>query len=186
MTKQEVLGKAQPLVRQLAKCFAVTCPEVHAVKRIDNSRYVLGRYLSSFPEEQPEILLRVDAFTIDILLHEFAHHLQTLRHGDKYGDLPSDVEAHGEEFFDQLWIVASHYYGNAEKYSWEWNEQGCPQTLRLNERLEIPPLVELLKKQNLEDFKDFVRRLKKERTHCKACGAATGDGRIKKAAKAGK
>jgi|SRR5579883_1547142 len=177
MTKKEVLAVAQPLVQQLAKCFAAPCPHVHACREIALAEYgktnTLGLYTTDIDEE-PRILLRIDTFRVDIVLHEFAHHLQAMKYENRHGELPPEMEVHGKEFFDELWQVASHYYGDAGNYDW-MDEDECG--VRAADLMMVPPLMLQLLKQHRDVFGEYVQKREKEMVPCKACAAAAGAGR---------
>ncbi len=180
MTKKEVLAIAEPLVQQLAKCCksASPCPEVRACGQIGRNPDYLGYY--RYYTTPPVISLRIRGFTIDTVLHEFAHHLQSLKYGDARGEIPLEMEVHGKEFLEELWRVTSHYYGDAEKYCWGTEDDlimndGCYVTLI--RRTTMPPLAYELLKQHPEVFSEYVRKREKEMVPCKACAAAAGAGR---------
>src|SRR6266850_952714 len=143
--KKEILATSRPLVQQLARCFNKgRCPEVKVYGRLVGLR---GQYCSDF--DPPLIKLDVRSFAIDVVLHEFAHHLQSVKHGDA-------TEAHGPEFFEALLLVANHYYGDPEMYDWE-AERHCPQTIeRFRKSSEVPPLLDFLRQTDPKLFEDYA------------------------------
>jgi hypothetical protein len=134
----------------------------------------LGAYTSDIDEE-PRIFLKIRTFKVDILLHEFAHHLQSLKYDDQHGELPPGMEVHGKEFFDDLWRVSSHYYGDAGKYDWMDDVEECG--ARAADMILAPPLAVELWKQLPDVFSEYVRKREKEMVPCKSCAAAAGAGR---------
>jgi len=165
MSKKKVLATARPLVHQLAKCFCCPCPVVHAYSCIEDEKFVAGRYYGG---QNPEIALRVRRFTTPTVLHEFAHHLQCLEYKD--GLLPDNSDVHGQEFFKQLLLVTSHYYGDPEHYDWVTGEVACPQTVkRFQQSNEMPPLVSLLKEGYPQAFENYVRSRQRAMVPCRLC-----------------
>jgi hypothetical protein len=167
--KKEVVAKALPLVQQLSRCFGVTCPEVRAYTQI---AYVRGRYRRDTEPERIELVVR--HFATDVVLHEFAHHLQCLKYAAKEGAMADGIESHGAEFFQALLQVASHYYGDPELYDWDWTEVACPETVnRFQKASAIPPLADMLKDKHPRLFKDYARACKKAMTPCRLCNPHT-------------
>jgi hypothetical protein len=158
--KKEILATSRPLVQQLAKCFNKgPCPEVRALDELSIAD-ARGLYHSDF--DPPQMQLKVRGFTIDVVLHEFAHHLQVVKHGE-------GTEEHGPEFFEALLLVANHYYGDPEIYDWE-GERACPQTIkRFRESSEVPPLLEYLRQIDPKLFEDYAHKCEKSRVPCKLC-----------------
>jgi hypothetical protein len=126
----EVLNNARSIVQKLAEHFNVPLCDVRTNQRI---WFLRGRYRRNPTyDTDPRIILSVRAFTVDILLHEFAHHLQycaSPKGVNAYGPSGTCREPHGREFFDELLRVTTFYYGHPALYSWEKTEVSHPQLL---------------------------------------------------------
>jgi hypothetical protein len=127
--EREILSRALPIARGLAQHFHVPVCEVRINQRI---RYLRGRYRRHPVRTMPIIILSASEFTVDILLHEFAHHLQYC--SSPNGINPFDQngtcwEHHGREFFEELIRVTTAYYGEPSLYNWEETEIGQEQVL---------------------------------------------------------
>jgi hypothetical protein len=126
----EILNKARSIIQKLAEHFNVPLCDVRTNQRL---WFLRGRY-RRHPTygTHPRIILSVRAFTVDILLHEFAHHLQycsTPKGVDPFGPSGTCRDPHGREFFDELLSVTAFYYGDPALYDWEKTEASNKQLI---------------------------------------------------------
>jgi len=136
MSTREILSTALGIVHKLAEHFRVPPCEVRIHRGIQHLR---GRYHAPlragdcdefascviYRSTKPRITLSLKAFTVDILLHEFAHHLQycSVPEGvNPFDESAACYEHHGKEFFEELIRVTTAYYGDPARYDWRATE----------------------------------------------------------------
>lgn len=105
--KEHEARRCREVLDVLSSHFKIT-PPAFRFNRTYRGLYYTGRRLVTVPHPLRNIGPRS---TEHRLLHEFAHHLVTLR------GYPG--EHHGPHFKAAMWQVAAAWYGDPSKYPWE-------------------------------------------------------------------